>query len=67
VKAPARFTFGFTVASDGAVTEAHKLNSDFDDPALEQELLDLVRGLKFEAREVPEYVCPGLVFAYQES
>lgn len=65
-KSPARFSFGFTVAPDGAVTEAHKINADFDDPALEQELLDLVRGLKFEARAVSEYVHPGSVFAYRE-
>lgn len=67
VKAPARFAFGFTVSPDGVVTEAHKVSADFDNPALEQVLLDLVRGLKFEARAVPAYECPGLVFAYKES
>jgi hypothetical protein len=66
VKPPARFSFGFTVAPDGAVTEVHKIRSDFDDPALETELLDLVRKMKFEARDVPEYVSPGHVFAYAE-
>ncbi len=66
VKAPARFSFGFTVSPDGVVTEAHKLSSDFENPALEQELLDLVRGMKFEARAVPEYVCPGLVLVYRK-
>ena len=30
-------------------------------------MLDLVRGMKFKARDVPEYVCPGLVFSYTDN
>jgi hypothetical protein len=66
VRPPARFSYGFTVSPDGTVKDVHKISSDFVNPALEQELLDLVRGSKFQARDVPEYVCPGMVFAYTE-
>lgn len=43
-----------TIAPDGSVTDASIVNSELNDPALEQKIVSRVRLLRFGAKSVPE-------------
>ena len=55
----------FTITPGGAITEARILSSDFGSPELESELLDIVRGLAFEARAVPPFTQAAFPIGYR--
>ena len=54
----------FTITPAGDVTEARLLSSDYSDVDLGSDLLGFVRALRFEARNVPAYVCQGVPIGY---
>lgn len=54
-----RLLVSFTVAPGGQVTEAAIVSSPFADAELEAGVLAQFRQLRFEAREVPEFMHPG--------
>jgi len=65
VKAPARVVVSFTIAPSGEVTEAHVVSSDASDKRVEGDILARLRAMRFEARDVPEYVTPGFAVTYK--
>lgn len=54
-----RVVVSFTIAPDGSVTRCELVSGGFDNPDLEQKILQRVRLLNFGAKDVPPYTYPN--------
>jgi TonB family protein len=66
VAAAGGIRLSLTIAPAGGVTDAHVVSSDFSDAELEEAVLQIVRGLQFEARDVPVYTASDLEIRFSE-
>ena len=49
----------FSISPAGQVIDCHVASSTFANPDLESGIVDLVRGMSFEARDVPTFSLPA--------
>lgn len=54
-----KIVMSLTIAPDGSVTQCSVVSSSFNDPALEEKILQRVRLMNFGAKNVPAYTYPN--------
>jgi TonB family protein len=59
-----KLVVNFTIAPSGEITDVQMVLSEFRDSAIEGEVIDLVRTLRFEARNVPTFTSADYPIAW---
>jgi TonB family C-terminal domain len=62
-----KIVVSLTIAPDGHVTAAHIVASQLHDPQMEQQVLQMVRSLKFKPKNVPAFTYPNYPIYFQPS